>query len=217
MSITRKCHNQPTSPSGRGGKDHRHDIQNITKVKHQLSLSSQQNDCKPRKDTKYCKTRTYHKSHTDESNNIQWISNCRTTALERTAAEGSSLDLFGQREYIASSEKDLEMTQSHTADQPTAPFKGGGSVIVDSLLLLVPLSVGVYVWSLFCNIGITHVFSCINICRVPRMLFEHEADRHHPQHHPRDPASVNAMKQTCVIVILAYFTLFQLNSHWKRC
>ena len=26
-------------------------------------------------------------------------------------------------------------------------------------------------------IGITHVFSSINICRVPRMLFEHEADR----------------------------------------
>ena len=26
------------------------------------------------------------------------------------------------------------------------------------------------------NIGITHVFSCINICRVPRMLFELEAD-----------------------------------------
>ena len=59
------------------------------------------------------------------------------------------------------------------------------------------------------NIGITHVFSCINICRVPRMLFEHEADRPSVQHHPRDPASVNAMKQTCVIVILAYFTLFQ--------
>ena len=63
------------------------------------------------------------------------------------------------------------------------------------------------------NIGITHVFSCINICRVPRMLFEHEADRPSVQHHPRDPASVNAMKQTCVIVILAYFTLFRLNSH----
>ena len=62
-------------------------------------------------------------------------------------------------------------------------------------------------------IGITHVFSCINICRVPRMLFEHEADRPSVQHHPRDPASVNAMKQTCVIVILAYFYLFQLNSH----
>ena len=42
------------------------------------------------------------------------------------------------------------------------------------------------------------------------MLFEHEADRPSVQHHPRDPASVNAMKQTCVIVILAYFTLFQL-------
>ena len=27
------------------------------------------------------------------------------------------------------------------------------------------------------NIWITHVFSCINICRVPRMLFEHPADR----------------------------------------
>ena len=65
----------------------------------------------------------------------------------------------------------------------------------------------------FSNIGITHVFSCINICRVPRMLFEHEADRPSVQHHPRDPASVNAMKQTCVIVILKYFTLFQLNSH----
>ena len=63
------------------------------------------------------------------------------------------------------------------------------------------------------NIGITHVFSCINICRVPRMLFEHEADRPSVQHHPRDPASVNAMKQTCVIVILAYFTIFKLNSH----
>ena len=45
------------------------------------------------------------------------------------------------------------------------------------------------------------------------MLFEHEADRPSVQHHPRDPASVYAMKQTCVIAILAYFTLFQLNSH----
>ena len=42
---------------------------------------------------------------------------------------------------------------------------------------------------------------------------KHEADRLSVQHHPRDPASVNAMKQTCVIVILAYFTLFQPNSH----
>ena len=63
------------------------------------------------------------------------------------------------------------------------------------------------------NIGITHVFSCINICRVPRMLFEHEADRPSVQHHPRDPASVSAVKQTCVIVILAYFTLFKPYSH----
>ena len=67
------------------------------------------------------------------------------------------------------------------------------------------------------NIGFIHVFSCINICRVPRMLFEHKADRPSVQHHPRDQAGVNAMKQTCVIVILAYFTLFQPNLHCKRC
>ena len=29
------------------------------------------------------------------------------------------------------------------------------------------------------------------------------------KHRPRDPASVNAMEQTCLIVILAYFTSFQ--------
>ena len=45
------------------------------------------------------------------------------------------------------------------------------------------------------------------------MLFEHEADMPSVQHDLRDPASVNAMKQTCVIVILAYSTLFQPNSH----
>ena len=27
------------------------------------------------------------------------------------------------------------------------------------------------------NIGITHVFSCINICQAPRKLFEHESIR----------------------------------------
>ena len=53
------------------------------------------------------------------------------------------------------------------------------------------------------NIGITHGFSCINICRVPRKFFEHEAV---VQTSSQGPASVNAMKQTCVIVILAYFT-----------
>ena len=45
------------------------------------------------------------------------------------------------------------------------------------------------------------------------MLFEHEAGRPSVQHHPRDPASVNAVKQICVSVILSYFTLFQPNSH----
>ena len=34
------------------------------------------------------------------------------------------------------------------------------------------------------NMGITNVLSCINICQVPRKVFEHEADR--------DLANVNA-------------------------
>ena len=33
------------------------------------------------------------------------------------------------------------------------------------------------------------------------------------KHLPKDPASVNAMKQACVIVIRAYFTVFHPNSH----
>ena len=56
------------------------------------------------------------------------------------------------------------------------------------------------------NIGIICVFSFINICRVPQKLFDHKANRPHVQTAPKDPASVNAMKQTCVIVILAFFT-----------
>ena len=48
---------------------------------------------------------------------------------------------------------------------------------------------------------------------VPRMLFEHKADRPSILNLLRDSASVNSMKQTCVIVILAYFTLFQPNLH----
>ena len=34
------------------------------------------------------------------------------------------------------------------------------------------------------NIGIRHVFSCINICRVPRKLFEHKATRSSAQTSP---------------------------------
>ena len=37
-------------------------------------------------------------------------------------------------------------------------------------------------------------------------LFEHKAVRPSFQNLMRDPASVNTMKQTCVMVILAYFT-----------
>ena len=38
--------------------------------------------------------------------------------------------------------------------------------------------------------------SCLNMRPLGRVF----------KHRPRDPASVNAIKQTCVIVILAYFT-----------
>ena len=44
---------------------------------------------------------------------------------------------------------------------------------------------------------------CLNTRLIGRVL----------KHLPRDPASVNAMKQTYVIVILTYFTLFQPNLH----
>ena len=40
---------------------------------------------------------------------------------------------------------------------------------------------------------------CLNTRPIGRVI----------KHLPRDPASVNAMKQTCMIVILADFTLFQ--------
>ena len=49
--------------------------------------------------------------------------------------------------------------------------------------------------------------SCLNT-RLKGWVFNHLQ---------RNQASVNAMKQTCVIVILAYLTLFQPKSHWKRC
>ena len=38
--------------------------------------------------------------------------------------------------------------------------------------------------------------NCLNTWPIGRVF----------KHRPRDPASVNAMKQTCVIVILEYFT-----------
>ena len=52
-------------------------------------------------------------------------------------------------------------------------------------------------------------FSCINICQFPRKLSKHETIRPSVQHLPQARASANVMKQTCVIIILAYFTWFQ--------
>ena len=44
---------------------------------------------------------------------------------------------------------------------------------------------------------------CLNTRTIGRVL----------KHLPRDLASVNAREQACVIVILAYFTLFKPNLH----
>ena len=43
--------------------------------------------------------------------------------------------------------------------------------------------------------------SCLNTRPLGQMF----------KHRPRDPTSVNAMKQTCVIVILAYLPDFSIN------
>ena len=52
--------------------------------------------------------------------------------------------------------------------------------------------------------GITHVFLCINIRRVPRKMLEHEDTGRVLSLLPRDLTNVNIMKQICVMVILAY-------------
>ena len=44
------------------------------------------------------------------------------------------------------------------------------------------------------NIGIKHVFSCINIRQVPREVLKTEAEGRDFQHLPRDLANVNALK-----------------------
>ena len=68
------------------------------------------------------------------------------------------------------------------------------------------------------NIRITQVFHALTFagsrgcCLKTRPIGRVFNIRPSVQHHPRDPASFNAMKQTCVIV-LVYFTLFQPNSH----
>ena len=50
-------------------------------------------------------------------------------------------------------------------------------------------------------------FSCVNICRVPRKLFEYEASSRIFKRLPRHPANVNALKLTCLIVIFAFYMI----------
>ena len=69
----------------------------------------------------------------------------------------------------------------------------------------------VYVYiNYICNIiGITHIFSFINILPSPRKVFDHKAIRLSVQTPSTDLASVSAKQHTGVVVILAYFTRFQ--------
>ena len=66
------------------------------------------------------------------------------------------------------------------------------------------------------NIGITHFFSCINICRVPRMLFEHEADRPSVQTSSEGPIKCYCNTTTmcdrfsCILYLIP--TLFALKT-----
>ena len=60
-------------------------------------------------------------------------------------------------------------------------------------------------------------FLCINICHSRGSCFNTRPLGQVFKHRPRDHASVNAMKQTRLIVILAYFTWFQHKRRWKRC
>ena len=41
----------------------------------------------------------------------------------------------------------------------------------------------------------------------PRVLFEHESNRQSVQHGPRDLASFNAMKQTCVMCYCIFYLI----------
>ena len=53
-------------------------------------------------------------------------------------------------------------------------------------------------------------------CQIPRKLFEHDVIRQSVQHLPRDPASANVLKKTCVIIIMASFTWFQTKANRKH-
>ena len=65
------------------------------------------------------------------------------------------------------------------------------------------------------NIGITHVFPSINICRVPRKLSEHEAAGWVFKHLPRDPANSNALNKH-VWSLFSHFIWFYENSRRRR-
>ena len=66
------------------------------------------------------------------------------------------------------------------------------------------------------NIEITHVFSCISICRVPRKLFEHEAVMPSVQTSSEGPGKCKCNETNMCDRFLAYFTWFQHKTRWKR-
>ena len=63
-------------------------------------------------------------------------------------------------------------------------------------------------------IGITHVISCINICRVPKELFKQEADRQSVQTSPDGTRQV-LMQWNNMWSLFFHFYLITTNSHWN--
>ena len=55
------------------------------------------------------------------------------------------------------------------------------------------------------KIGIKRVFSCINVCQVPRELLKTEAEGRGFQQHPRDLANVNALENNVWSLLLHKF------------
>ena len=70
------------------------------------------------------------------------------------------------------------------------------------------------------NIGVTNVFSCINICRVPRKLFEHKANSLSVQTSPEGPGKCECNETnmcdcySCIFYLIP--TQFALKTQLKH-
>ena len=66
------------------------------------------------------------------------------------------------------------------------------------------------------NIGIQHIFLCINICCASREVLKSEPERQGFQHLPRGPSDVNVPEKH-VWSLLLYKTHFVARKLWRKC